>query len=761
MSSLSSHHGSVSDRTDWVPIEQAAYALDRSKAHLARSCGELQARGLAKKIKVGRVNKWHISAAYDPRLARRGLELVDGKSTVHELLKHTTGSKRKKAETDAAIVIAFRKWRTTGEGSIDLFRAKMTKLHGRCPGKSQLYDMDRKCPSSDDLIGCIAALIDGRGRPSGEITSCSDAAWQHFCALYLTPKLWSMAKCWRHTRDRADEEGWAWPSIRRVHQLAKERIDPGTIVLKREGEDAWNKKHLSPMQQDPEAWDAGQCWEGDHSTLDFHSRVIRGDKWVRIRPQLTAWLDRRSRVLVGFEITEQGNQFSIRQALVNALNTDGISAPEIVWIDNGKDFMARSIGGLTKQQRRKMTKAEQREHERSASGILGMLGIEPHFARPYNHNGKARVERFFGTVHEDFDKQFDSYTGNKPGMVDAKLRREQQGDIMALPTLDEVREKFEEWASYYNARSEHRIDDLRDPETRRRLSPIEFYTRFLPTMRVVDRGALKLLEPVWSKPLAVHKHGITLTLAGKGVRYGEMEPALEPLVGTDRRVYVSFDPSDTSQVTIYDEEFQLLCTAMENGRYGGLATDKVSLADRKTAFARRKEQKRRAKQRVDLAALSLSDTELASQATRDREIAETKAQLADYDRTRDPNDQPNLRLVRTNIQTTPEEVESQQQRKAAGAEMFDREEIGSLVDAVESIQHNASDQSESLDLSLDDCVYDAHEPDELAYTEDLHAMAIESMNDQEQLPSDELAVLDDDEEDEQLGFSLTEFAHDE
>lgn len=703
MSAYPIHHDAAQTaERQWVPIDEAAELLGKTEGTLRRLCSQLSEQGQAKKMLVNGAHKWHIHTIYSPRLRRRAVETDDqGKSKLQELLKTTSVAKLKRAQADAMILRAFRKFKAdhaTDAKSIKPFIETQKSLHGRCPGRSRLFEMDKTCPCTDDHDGLVYALIDRRGRPGGDANAVSDAAWLAFCDLYLTPQQWSIAKCWRTVRGMAEQEGWAWPSLSRIKQLKREKLDPSMCTLKREGRDAWSRQFLAPMEQDPNAWDAGQCWESDNCTLDIHCRVIKGDKWVRTRPVLTAWMDRRTRLLVGWQIVEEGNQFSIRAALMNALKTDGISVPEIVWLDNGKDFMARSLTGMTKADRRKASRDEQEQAEQASTGLLCMLGIEPHFARAYNHNGKARIERFFGTMHGEFDKEFKSYAGYRPGMIDKLDHQATQKDVMNLPTLDEVREKFEEYASWYNCRSEHRIDDLRDPDTMERLSPIEFYTRYLPTMRATERDKLILLEDVWSNPLKVHKWGVSLRVGGGTVRYGELEPALEPLVGTDERVFVSFDPDDMGQVNIWSSNFKHLCTAMQNGRYGGLATDRIKRDDLKAGFAKRKAAKQRLKQKIDVVTGSLSDAELHSDAAREREIGETKARQAEFDRTRDPNDMPNLRLVRPRIDADPDDIQKQQQRKAVGAEDFVApEERCSIIDAARDLYLAQDDGDETFE----------------------------------------------------------------
>jgi len=319
------------DRVEWFTAAETCELLGKSRGQVNRLCQQQWGpRGLAeKRATAWGPQAWHIASTAHPRLRRAFIERTDdGQSSVTQLLTSTVGVKRTEAEARAMMTIAYRKWRMRDEVVIardwPAFEARMTEQHGYCLSHRRMQTMDQLCPTSDDFAGCVAALIDRRGRPSATSTVCSDGAWQRFCGLYLHPNQWSLAKCWRTVRAEAQEHGWAWPARRTIEKLIKQRLTPEMICFKREGPEAWRRAYETPIGQDPDAWAPGQCWEGDHSQLDFFIRVFRGGKWQHSRAWLTAWIDRRTRRLMGWVISHGGTAATIRQALLVGLRADGV-----------------------------------------------------------------------------------------------------------------------------------------------------------------------------------------------------------------------------------------------------------------------------------------------------------------------------------------------------------------------------------------------------------------------------------------------------
>lgn len=665
---------SLTSRQVWYSAAEVCGLLGKSRSQVNRLClQDWGPRGLAEQRRSAHgPSSWFVAAGAHPRLRRAHLETrPNGVSSVTELLAEAGKAKRDDAEALAHIVIAFRRWRS-GLGGVTpvvardypAFATRMQQQYGRRLSLRRIQELDQRCPASDDFAGIAVRCLDRRGRPAALDVVCSDEAWQRFCSLYLNDNQWSLAKAYRTVAAEAEVHGWDWPSRRTVLNLVRDRLTPEMICLKREGNEAWSKRFETPIGQDANAWAAGECWEADHARLDFFIRVFREGRWTHARPWLTAWFDRRSRRAMGWVVSLSGNSATIRQAMLSALRTEGVSVPTSVWLDNGKDFAAAALTGATKHERRNLSPAERDQVQREACGLLTHLGIDGHFAVAYNHNGKARIERWFGTVHNDFDREWPSYAGYDAAELDKMERAERLENTMDLPTIEQVREKFAAWFDAYNHRADHNIDDLVDAHTSERLSPIEFYDRYLPALRVVRSDSLLLLEQVFTRPLTVHKWGISLKIAGKVVRYGEHAVELRELMGSGRQVRVSYDESDLRSVRVFDEDWRLICIAGENGRHGGLADDPIRREDLQAAMTKRREIKRDLKRKIDTIAMSLSDAELTSDMARKREVEQTKARIAEDRKQANPGELAPLRLVSTPVDQTDANVLKQ----AAGAE---------------------------------------------------------------------------------------------
>jgi hypothetical protein len=693
---------------EWVHIGEAAQLMGESQANLRRRAPRMGAMAQMMTPVGGGKRCWHIHRSAHPALVRaRRADLPSDAPTAESLalaeLRDAPKEKQDDARNRAQLLIAFRRWRVRPDTHITRDYPTVAEAMAKAAGLDrpvslrQVYVWDREAPASEHFNGVAAALLDRRRGPC-ETTGVSAEAWALFEQFFLDRKQWSLAKCHRHVKLLAEKKGWAWPGARHVARIAAERITPAQRDYHRLGIDQWSKSHAAPFEQDPDAFAAGECWEADHSNLDFVVRIFSGGKWIAARPWLTAWFDRRTRCLTGWRVSMEHNAASIRLALLHALRINRFSVPRFAWLDNGKDFASATMIGATKAERRRMTREEieaDRAHQR---GLLAQLNIEAHFAVPYNHNGKARIERFFGTVHTDFDREWESWCGSKPGQVDRDHHRAVVEDVMALPTLEDAAAKFDAWARGYNLRSEHAIEDLRDQETGELLSPLRFMEKYLPERRVAADDALEQLELPWSRPLKVTKRGVRLVVEGEAFTYGECEPELEALVGTERRVLVSYDPAAMNAVSVYDEAGRFLCRASMNQKHGGVGDEPLRQESLKAGRVRRRQQQARAAMRHDLGAMYMTDAEMAIAAQRADDLAKEEARIR-----RETGAAPAapMRLVRTPVDGQAAKVRKAEQRRlAAGAEERIDEPVIDLA-TISLADYDDCDDAAVIDLSSD------------------------------------------------------------
>lgn len=210
--------------------------------------------------------------------------------------------------------------------------------------------------------------------------------------------------------------------------------------------------------------------KGERNTKDLQvMQVVMGDEhvfdcWVAythpngkvtaIKPRLVAWVDIKSRRILGDVMCKDANSGILKQSLLKLLYKDAGSVPQYIYIDNGKDYTAKNMTGYARDDRKRM------EFDDTTKGFYKSIGIEDyHRALPYYAWTKGQIERFFGTVCNKFTKWFTSYTGTLTGSKTfAKVEKDIKGMLERgeLLTLDEFYEKWTKWL--------HEVYEVRESE---------------------------------------------------------------------------------------------------------------------------------------------------------------------------------------------------------------------------------------------------------------------------------------------------------
>lgn len=448
----------------------------------------------------------------------------------------------------------------------------------------------------------MAGLIDKRGATGG-LEIVSEEAWQEFLSLYLDPRQPSVKQCYDLVSyiNRTQDRGWRLPSLRRMQQMAAEKIPMASAVLFRQGLAAYDARCAPYVQTDMDSIEPGAVWVGDHHQFDCWVRF--GGKWIR--PWITAWEDMRSRAMVGWQITPAPNSTTILQAFRRGCQSYG--PPDAVKIDNGKDYDSELWTGTTKQRRRLNVALD----ETNIAGLYAMMDIGVSFAIPYHPQAKS-VERWFDTIESQYIRTLPTYCGKdtlrRPeGLADYLASRRAIDEAMEL---DEFAGRIAEYIHIYN----------RTPHTGRSMdgaAPLEVLHR-RRARRMVSDETLTLLCQVWTGELKVGKNGVQV----KGLWYGQYDPTLLMLQG--RSVRCAYDEDNMSKVRVYDAHTYRYITTAEQATmvaYGAAASES-DLREAMASKARARKQVKAYKPAARIAATELGHLTLQAAAARAKTVAD-------------------------------------------------------------------------------------------------------------------------------------------
>ena len=448
-----------------------------------------------------------------------------------------------------------------------------------------------------------ACLVDGRWKTAGGRNSATpeDPFLQEVQRQYLDQRHVShrLAYDLAVREAQANGAGWAVCSYVTAWRFLK-RIPRRTAALYRGGQEAFAA--AAPCHsRDYATIDCNDVWVGDHHRLDVFCRLPDG-KFTR--PWLTAWMDMRSRKVVGWRVYAHDPNADVILATFKA-GVESSGAPWRVLIDNGKDFDAFVLQGLTKQQRQQRDPAKRVRD----GGAFGRLGVTVMHAQPYRPQSKS-IERFFGTVAGRFSPLFETYCGRDP--ADKPENLPEQLARGKAPAVEEVAAAFADWLDGEYHHKPHAGDGM-DGRT-----PAEAFAAELRQKRVLPAELLEELTLERTRPLIVGRNGVRW----QHVTYGRNEPRLIEREGkADRRVTLGIDHSNLATVRVYDAaDGKFLCVAAANEKLPVLARDRQAVRD-VVAQGRRDQKAAKAYHRAR-PRLAMSLTDRLHEAARQRRQAE-------------------------------------------------------------------------------------------------------------------------------------------
>ena len=426
--------------------------------------------------------------------------------------------------------------------------------------------------------GDLDGLLDGRGGWNRGKTAIPDPVWKQFCWYYLDQNQRSVSLCYECAVDAAKlfwpEMVSTIPSEQAFRRRIKREIPAAVATYMRKGEKACFDAYTPYIERMYDEIQANDCWIADNHTWDV---MVKRDDGTDIthRLYLTAFLDAKSGVITGWNVTDNpcsdSTIFAIRQGILR----HGI--PHTCYFDNGTEFLTYDIAGRGHRTRKSQI------NKPKPQTILDKLDIEMRNAIVRNAKAKP-IERTFYTLKEHISKVLDSYCGGTPAERPEKLKRKiHDGQI---PTDSEFRRVVDALIEGYNAEA------YGGPETRYEgMTRMDVWNDSIKTtiQRIADPEDLNLMLMRSTRSQKVKRNGVYITIAGEKLWYNSGDDPQTTMAVGDQ-VYVRYDPTDLTEVRIYDTEDRYLYTwGLERGLLlDFLESDQDKLADANARVRRNK-----------------------------------------------------------------------------------------------------------------------------------------------------------------------------
>jgi putative transposase len=304
------------------------------------------------------------------------------------------------------------------------------------------------------------------------------------------------------------------------------RVGPHLHRLKRQ---KYQRRHLDDVL-------VGEIYAGDGHTCDCY--VAHPNTGKPFRPELTCFIDIRSRFIPGWYFTESESAHSTLFALSTAmLRYDHV--PAWLYIDRGAGYRA------------KLLSAEN-------TGWYSKFDIETIGALPGNPHGKGWIERFFRSCRDKHDKFFAGgqvYCGDDAAEeTNRRLSADLASGKRRLPSLAEYVASF---AAFIEQYSNEPMDVLNGR------TPAQEWARLVPV--AVELTAEATLRP-----------SETPTVQRQTVRLHNRFYYHEALALYDaQKVRVEYDLHDDKRVWVHDLKGRLVCEARLVNTIGVLPTSRL------------------------------------------------------------------------------------------------------------------------------------------------------------------------------------------
>lgn len=392
---------------------------------------------------------------------------------------------------------------------------------------------------SNDLDG----LIDKRGHWKKGKSSVPTEIRDLFMYTYLDERALSIKKCVEATGLIIEHERPELlpqiPSYDTFYRWSKECPMP-VATLARAGEKAFNDRCGVFVDRLYDDMESNDYWIADGHSIDVITQMDDGSQQQH-RLTLSAFIDARSGIYVGWVVTDNPSSDATLCALRKAIKSHGI--PRYLYVDNGREYLNYDIGGMGHRARKRHVDIK------LPTPILSRLGIQMTNAIPRNAQAKIieREFRNFTFLSQLFETWCGSNVVAKPEKLKSKLKAGK------IPTDSELTQVVEDMIEGYFNQQVYNGKVVADRGKTRN----EVYNAHLSKIRKAADEDLNLMMMRSTRMQTIAQNGVYVKISGEKIYYFNDE--LFMLQG--KKVFVRFDPEAMDEVRVYDEDEKFMLTA--------------------------------------------------------------------------------------------------------------------------------------------------------------------------------------------------------
>lgn len=355
--------------------------------------------------------------------------------------------------------------------------------------------------------------------------------------------------------DIAYEREWeSYPSIKTVARYIKYLMElPGAEsahYLAANGVREWKNKKMVKARRETASLEVMEYVVGDEHTFDLWVQYTAPNGKIKaVRPKLVAWMDVKTRTIIGDVLCINANSQTLKESLIKMMYSEPGGVPKIVHIDNGKDYTGQAMTGQNRKERR-----IEFDFDAETIGFYQSIGIqEVGRSLPYQPWDKA-IERFFSTVCSKFSKWFDSYTGTLTGSKTYAKRNKDVNKMLERGELLTMEEFFDIWTHWKENKYHKRKHGGLVENHEKWLTPTELFEngpRYAKAAPPREYAAMLLMKAdiVPVRNVGIRKFGVIYTDSELG-RY------------IDQKVGIKWDIDDVTKLYVYDKDGKKICEAV-------------------------------------------------------------------------------------------------------------------------------------------------------------------------------------------------------